>query len=105
LFKFHDYITVGNVSPAKKQGINEKNEDYHWIICRQYTDFLCKLNCHDCCKLCWLIWISESVCTWTSLNHEILRWSAARNQNTVATRRVAPETNGAIPPPIPKSSG
>ena len=28
------YFAVGNVSLAKKQGINEKNEHYHWIICR-----------------------------------------------------------------------
>ena len=57
----------------------------------QYTDFLCNLNCHDSWKLCWLMWITESVCvcTWTSLNHEFLRWSVARNQNTVATRHVA----------------
>jgi len=53
-----------------------------------YTDFLWKLNCHDCWKLCWLIWITESVCTRTFLTHEFLRWSAACNQNTVANRRV-----------------
>jgi len=29
--------------------------------------------------------------TWTSLNHEFLRWSVAHNQNTVATARVARE--------------
>jgi len=53
-----------------------------------YTGFLCKLNCHDCWKSCWLIWITESVCTWTSLNYELLRWSVACNQNTIATKRV-----------------
>ena len=42
-----------------------------------------------CWKLCWLTWITESVRTWTSLNHEFLRWSVARNQNTVATKLVA----------------
>jgi len=39
-----------------------------------YTDFLGKLNCHDCWKLCWLIWITELMCTWISLNHDFLRW-------------------------------
>ena len=28
------YFAVGNVFPAYNQGINEKNEHYHWIICR-----------------------------------------------------------------------
>jgi len=28
------YVTVGNVSPAQNQGINEKTEHHHWIICR-----------------------------------------------------------------------
>jgi len=55
----------------------------------QYTDFVCQPNCHDCWRLCWLIWITESVCTWTSLNREFLHWSVARSQNTVASRRVA----------------
>jgi len=32
------------------------------------------------------------------MNHEFLRWSVARNQNTVATKRVAREGNGAMPP-------
>ena len=64
----------------------------------QHTDFLGKLNCHDCWKLCWLIWITESMCTWTSLNHEFLRWSVARNQNTVATMSVAREGNGNATP-------
>jgi len=66
------------------------------------TGFLRKLNYHDCSILCWLIWITESMCTWTSLNHEFLRWSAACNQNTVATRRAAREGNGAMPPAILK---
>ena len=56
---------------------------------KQDTDFLCKLNCHDCWKLCWLISLTESVCTWTSLNQEFLLWSVARNQNTIATRLIA----------------
>jgi len=34
LCKFHVDITVGNISPAQKQGINQKNEHYHWITCR-----------------------------------------------------------------------
>ena len=29
----HPNITVGNVSPALSQGINKKNEHYHWTIC------------------------------------------------------------------------
>ena len=34
LYKFHGYVTVGNVSPAKTQETNKKNEHYHWIVCR-----------------------------------------------------------------------
>jgi len=49
-------------------------------------------------KLCWLFRISESVCTWTSLNHEFLFWSVARNQNAVATRRVARAATGQCHP-------
>ena len=32
------YFTVENVSPAYNQGINEKNELYHWITCRHCVE-------------------------------------------------------------------
>jgi len=48
LLKFHGYITVGNVSPAKKQGINEKNEHYHWIICRHSIAYRFPMIVENC---------------------------------------------------------
>ena len=72
------------------------------IITGLYLDTVYRLTKYTelsyCWYLCWLIWITELVCTQTSLNHEFLHWSAARNQNTVATRHVARGETGAMSP-------
>jgi len=70
--------------------------------------YLCKLNCHDSWKLCWPNLITESVCTWTSLNQDFLLWLVSHNQNTVATRRVTTGWGWGVrgnATPIPKFSG